>query len=101
MNNPLKGRSVALIGGAGFIGHNLALALAERGADVHVIDSLQVNNLLAFSPKMPDLHNQELYLKIIYQRLDLLRQAGVPLYPLDARDYHALSRLLNAQIKPR
>ncbi len=41
----LKGRTIALIGGAGFIGHNLALALKQHGADPHVIDGFQVNNL--------------------------------------------------------
>jgi len=87
--------------GAGFIGHNLALALAGRGADVEIVDNLQVNNLLAYSSKAPDFHNRDLYLRIIYQRLDLLRKAGIPLNPLDARDYHALNSLLNHQIKPQ
>ncbi len=96
----LVGRRIALIGGAGFIGHNLALALAQRGADVHVIDSLHVNNLLQFSSKMPELQHRELYLKIIHQRLDLLHQTGIPLYVQDARDYHALGSLLNREIKP-
>lgn len=100
MDLPLKGRKIALIGGAGFIGHNLAIALSKEGADVNVIDSLQVNNLLAFSAKMPDLHNRDLYLRIIHQRLDLLRAAGVPVHPLDARDYHALGSLIHTQIKP-
>jgi nucleoside-diphosphate-sugar epimerase len=99
--NPLLGRRVALIGGAGFIGHNLALQLAERGAQVEVIDSLQVNNLLAFSAKMPDLHNRELYLRIIQQRLELLHEASIRLHIADARDYHALGQLLNHQIRPQ
>jgi nucleoside-diphosphate-sugar epimerase len=42
----LRGRKIALIGGAGFIGHNLALTLAKMGAEVHVVDSLQVNNFV-------------------------------------------------------
>ena len=96
----MRNRKIALIGGAGFIGHNLALALAKRGADVHVIDSLQVNNLLQFSSKMPDLEQRDLYLRIIHERLDLLHAANIPLYVQDARDYHALGRLLNHQIKP-
>lgn len=100
MTFEVKGRKIALIGGAGFIGHNLALALAERGADVEIVDSLQVNNLLTFSSKMPDLHNRDLYLAIIYQRLDLLREARIPMHPLDARDYSALGTLLGTQIKP-
>ena len=98
---PLQSRKVAIIGGAGFIGHHLALALAQRGAQVDVIDSLQVNNLLAFSAKMPELHHRELYLRIIHQRLDLLHEAGIPLHVQDARDYHALAKLLNQHIKPQ
>ena len=101
MTTQIKGRKIAVIGGAGFIGHHLALALAKRGADVEVIDSLQVNNLLAFSSKMPELHNRDLYLRIIHQRLDLLHESGIPLHIQDARDYHALGHLLNDQIKPQ
>src|SRR2546422_8343749 len=90
----LKDRKVVLVGGAGFIGHHLALALAVRGAQVHVIDSLQVNNLLSFQTHSPDLHNRELYVRIINQRLDLLRAAGIPLYIQDARDYQSLTAIL-------
>lgn len=97
---PLKGRRVALIGGAGFIGHNLALALAAEGAIVEIIDSLQVNNLLSFVSDSAPNQNKALYVKIINQRLDLLRKAGINLHVQDARDYHALSRILGA-IKPQ
>ena len=97
---PLAGRRIALIGGAGFIGHHLALALAEQGASVHVVDSLQVNNLLAFTSNTDNVPNRDLYLRIINQRLDLMRKADIPLTVQDARDYSALSRLL-AQIKPQ
>ena len=89
----LKGRTIALIGGAGFIGHNLALALKFHGADPHVIDGLQVNNLGAFSNSGAD-PNKKLYVNFIFERMRLLREAGIPLHVLDARDYHALSRCL-------
>ncbi|MFA6180477.1 MAG: NAD-dependent epimerase/dehydratase family protein [Candidatus Methylopumilus sp.] len=89
----LKGRTIALIGGAGFIGHNLALALKRHGADPHVIDGLQVNNLGAFSNSGAD-PNKNLYVNFIFERMRLLREAGIPLHVLDARDYHALSRCL-------
>lgn len=91
----LKGRKIALVGGAGFIGHNLALALKKQGADVCIIDSLQVNNLLAFQSMELSLPNRDLYHRIINQRLDLLRTADVPLYIQDCQDYHALSRILS------
>ena len=90
----LTGRRIALIGGAGFIGHNLALELKQRGAEVSVIDGLQVNNLLAFASTNVDIVNRELYSRIIQERLDLLSHAGIPLYVQDARDYHQLSKLL-------
>lgn len=96
----VKGRKIVLIGGAGFIGHHLALALAEEEGEVSVIDSLQVNNLLTFSSADHDGIDRELYLSMLNRRLELLREARIPLYIQDARDYHLLSRQLG-QIKPQ
>ncbi len=91
----VAGRRIALVGGAGFIGHSLAVELKERGAEVEVIDGLAVNNLVHYTALPPGTPNRELYLKIIQQRLDKLHAAGVPLHVQDARDYHALSHLLS------
>jgi len=95
----LKGKVVALVGGAGFIGHNLALELKAHGADPHVIDGLQVNNLGAFTSGLNPSPNNSLYVGFINIRLELLRQAKIPLHVIDVRDYHVLSPCLNA-IKP-
>jgi len=95
MNGELSGRRIALIGGAGFIGHNLALKLLELGAEPHIIDSLQVNNLGAFTHRLDRNQNAKLYIEFINERLDLLRHADVPLHIVDARDYHLLSPHLN------
>ncbi|MFA6316465.1 MAG: NAD(P)-dependent oxidoreductase [Elusimicrobiota bacterium] len=101
MNTDIKGCRVALIGGAGFIGHHMAQTLAARGAAVDIVDSLQVNNLLSFAAvdakSSPD---RDIYLRMLNERLDLLRAAGIALHPVDAREYHALSRILG-QIKPQ
>ncbi len=93
-----KGKTIALIGGGGFIGHNLALLLKSQGADVHVIDSLVVNNLLSFTGKHDD-PLASLYHKFILQRLNLLQENQIPLHVQDARDYYGLSKLLST-IKP-
>lgn len=90
----LSNKKLLLIGGGGFIGHNLALGLEKVNAEVYVIDSLQVNNLLAFSSYESEIPNRDLYLKIINQRLDLIRESNVRLYVQDARDYHAMYRLV-------
>ena len=95
----LKGKVVALVGGGGFIGHNMALKLQSLGAEPHIIDSLQVNNLGAFTSGWNPSPNNDLYVSFVNQRLDLLRQSKIPLHVIDCRDYHAFSYCLGA-IKP-
>lgn len=97
---PIKGRRIVLVGGAGFIGHNLALKLKELGAEVSIIDGLQVNNILAFSSTETNIPNRDFYLAILNQRQDLLRKAGVPVFIQDARDYHTLGHLFD-KVKPQ
>lgn len=89
----LRGRRIALIGGAGFIGHHLALKLRSRGAEVDVVDSLQVNHLQYVATKVESPY-RSLYLKMLIRRLELMEQAGVRLHTIDARDYHSLSMCL-------
>lgn len=100
MSTELQGRRVVLIGGAGFIGHNLALTLAQRGAEVAIVDGLQVNNLVTFASGNGTVKNRDLYHRIINRRLDHLREAQIDIHVQDAREYHALSRILT-QIKPQ
>lgn len=95
----LKGKVIALVGGGGFIGHNMALKLQRQRAEVHVIDSLQVNNLGAFTSGWNPSPNNDLYVNFVNQRLDLLRQAKIPLHIIDARDYSVFSYCLGS-IKP-
>lgn len=99
MSINLNGKRVALIGGGGFIGHNLALKLRECGAEPHIVDSLQVNNLGAFSHGLDANPDAKLYTHFINQRLELLRNGDIPIHILDARDYQLLSRHMVA-IKP-
>lgn len=92
---PFKDRRIALIGGGGFIGHNLALTLNELGADVTIIDSFAVNNLLAFSSSENDTPNKEHYIEMLLSRQKLLKEAGIRVVVQDARHYHELSHALN------
>jgi nucleoside-diphosphate-sugar epimerase len=96
----IEGRKITLIGGAGFIGHNLALHLHSLGAQVSIIDSLQVNNLASFSATSEDSVNRSLYLRILNERQRLLQEAQIPLFVQDARNYHALCSLIN-DIQPQ
>ena len=91
----LKGKRVAIVGGAGFIGHNLALQLKEIGAEPHVIDGLQVNNIGYYTTDYEKNINAERYIAFINERLTLLRNAKISLKIIDVRDYHAISHALN------
>jgi len=92
----LSQRRIALIGGAGFIGHHLALRLKGLGAEVLVIDSLEVNNYYSLKRDASGNPNADLYLRVILQRLELLEENRIGLDVTDARDYAALSRKLAA-----
>jgi nucleoside-diphosphate-sugar epimerase len=95
----VRDRRVAIIGGAGFVGHHLALRLRTLGAHVTVVDSLQVNNLVAVMTGEGAGRRRDLNMRILGQRLDILRGHDVPVIVQDARDYHALGRLL-AEVRP-
>jgi len=90
---------VVLIGGAGFIGHHLALQLKQLGAEVYIFDSLQVNSIGYLTSVYQSTQNAALYLEFINDRLQLLHSKNVPILTGDARDYHAVSRAING-IKP-
>jgi nucleoside-diphosphate-sugar epimerase len=64
-----------------------------------VIDSLQVNNLGAFSNSVSTGPNSNLYMHLVYERLAAMREANIPLHVVDARDYQVLSRSLS-EIQP-
>ena len=85
---------IVIVGGCGFVGHHLALAL---GRDVICIDSLTVNNL--FSLLSPASTAPAHYAAMAQQRLDLLQEHQIPVIMEDARDYHRLSHSI-APLEP-
>ena len=88
---------ILLIGGAGFIGHNLALSLKKSSYDVEIIDNLQINNLYHFQKS--DIDNKNIYMNFINQRLEYLRKSKIPLHEFDARNYEDLKTKIKS-IKP-
>ena len=92
-------KKIIIIGGAGFIGHNLAIKLKENNFDVCVIDGLEVNNLTSVIGNYDNLPYPLLSKRIIDSRLDLLSEKKISLYVQDARNYHSLSHIIS-KIKP-
>ncbi len=93
----IQNKKVVLVGGSGFIGHNLALYLKEKKANAYIIDSLSINNL--HSIKDEDIKNKNLYSSILNSRIDLLKNHKIDLKLQDARDHEAMSKILN-EINP-
>ena len=85
---------ILLTGGNGFIGHNLAIHLKNKGHQVNILDSLSVNNLLSFTDK--EIVNQKLYRQILNERINLLNSNNINLQVVDARDYHLYSKIYSS-----
>ncbi len=87
----LAGRKIALIGGAGFVGHHMALRLTALGAEVQVIDSFRVNNLHSLGLESLRQARAERHLGFVRERIALLLKAGVPVIECDAREASSLA----------
>ena len=82
----LSAERIALVGGAGFIGHNLATHLRQYGAEVMVMDNLMQNNMTAnITDTDLDGFRRELNHGFLAQRFERMRDAGVVMRNADAR----------------
>ena len=78
-------KKILIVGGCGFIVHNLALYLKKKGAETVIVDSLGVNNLLTFTDS--EIVNKKLYNSILQDRLKLINLNNIKLIVQD-RNYH-------------
>ena len=92
----MKNKKILLVGGCGFIGHNLALHLKKK-YEVFIVDSLAVNNLLSFTDS--EIKNKKLYSAILNNRIDLINKEKINLIIQDAREYNSVTRIYD-QINP-
>ena len=97
MKNKIKinGRKILIIGGAGFIGHNLALRLKKLGAKILIVDGLSVNNIESVKSRENELPYPKLSMRILKERLYLLKKNKISLKKIDARNYEKLCRVFN------
>ncbi len=87
-------KKIVITGGAGFIGHNIALELKKHNYEVFIVDSLQVNNIANLTLNFENLPFPKLSEKILKNRISLLENEDIPLIIQDLRDYGNTSRIL-------
>ena len=92
-------KKILILGGAGFVGHNLALKLSKLNYIVSVVDALHVNNLISVLSNEDKLPYPELSQKIVFERINILKKNKINFFIQDIRDYHALSEIFR-KIKP-
>ena len=83
---------VLLMGGAGFIGHNLALKLKKKKFKVYIVDFLKINNLMSLNKVNPQ--NRSLYKKILKERLSILKKNNIQVIRFDCRNYKKVSQTI-------
>ena len=77
-------KKILLVGGAGFIGHNLALLLKKKNNQVTLLDSLKINNIKSKDKK--NIYNKKLYNSILNNRLKIIKNNKIKFIEGDARD---------------
>jgi nucleoside-diphosphate-sugar epimerase len=92
----LDGERIMLVGGAGFIGHHLALECRSKGAEVLVVDNMQINNIVKVvsDPELDEIRRR-LYVNFLLDRFSLLRENGIKIENVDARQMAELTGAFN------
>ena len=76
-------KKITILGGAGFIGHNLSISLIKKGYNCQVIDSLEVNNYKSKKHKKPS--SLKLYNEVLLERFRLLKKNKIKIHVMDLR----------------
>lgn len=87
-------KKVLIIGGAGFIGHNLALYLKKKNFNILVADNLKVNSFEHVRKNVKNLFKKKLYLSFLNERLYLLKKSHIKLKKVDARKKKSIINLV-------
>jgi nucleoside-diphosphate-sugar epimerase len=92
----LDGQRIMLVGGAGFIGHHLALECRSKGAEVLIVDNMQINNIVKVvsDPSLDEIRRR-LYINFLLDRFTLLRESGIKIENVDARQMAELTGSFN------
>ena len=89
----MKNSKILIIGGAGFIGHNLAIYLKKKKFNVLTVDSLKINNLAHVKKNIKNKTQKKLYTTFLNERLKLLKKNKIPLKICDATNKNKILKI--------
>ena len=92
-------KKILIIGGCGFIGHNLSIFLKNKGFFVDIIDNLGVNNLKSIRYEHKDKKKIRIYSNFLKERLTLLKKNKIKVNNVDAKNLKELKKIF-LKIKP-
>tara|TARA_S200000501_G_C20821762_1_gene743171 strand:- start:667 stop:1683 length:1017 start_codon:yes stop_codon:yes gene_type:complete len=92
-------KKILIIGGCGFIGHNLSLFLKGKGYLVNIVDNLGVNNLKSINYEHKNKNKIKIYKNFLKERLNLLKKNSIKINNIDAKNLNMLKKIF-FNIKP-
>lgn len=92
-------KKILIIGGSGFIGHNLSIFLKKKDLNVYVVDNFGVNNLNSIIYEHKDKRKIEIYKNFLKERIGLLKKNKIPISKIDAKNFTKLKRYIQ-KLKP-
>ena len=87
-------KKILLVGGAGFIGHNLAVKLKKKNYDILIVDNLKVNNFDFVKREIKNKKKKNLYNSFLRERLRLIKKYKIPLKKCDALNKNKLQKIV-------
>jgi len=87
-------KKILLVGGAGFIGHNLAVKLKKKNYDILIVDNLKVNNFDFVKREIKNKKKKSLYNSFLRERLRLIKNYKILLNKCDALNKNKLQKIV-------
>lgn len=87
-------KKILLVGGAGFIGHNLSILLKKNNFDVSIVDNLEVNNIRSIK-SIKNHYKRKLYNGFLNERFRLLKKYKIKLHKINANNIDKLRAITN------